>query len=192
MPAGKRVWSSTPVAEAYTIPTVLVYYYSAEGELIQDILQTPVRQDMQPLWNLRFTFPPRTLRHLRLLQTATSPADIWSIGEARFFRGQNEVMPSHADARPFPWDIGLAFDQNPVTRWRSWESIHPGMHVDIDFGAPVELDRVELHCVPRSVQDQRACSKVSTRSWKSSTTLQPNTCAASQPRPSRRAASIIC
>jgi hypothetical protein len=145
VPAGKRVWSSTPVEEAYTIPTVLVYYYSAEGELIQDILQTPVRRDMQPLWNLRFTFPPRTLRHFRLLQTATSPTDIWSIGEARFFRGQNEVMPSHADARPFPWDIGLAFDHNPVTRWRSWESIHSGMHVDVDFGAPVELDRVELH-----------------------------------------------
>jgi hypothetical protein len=146
IPADKRLWSTHPVAESYTIPTVLVSHQSAEAELIQDILAMPLRDDMQPLWELRFTFPRRTLDHLRLIQTATSASDVWSIGEARFFLGDNEVLPVHADARPNPWDIGLALDRNPVTRWRSWESIHPGMHVDIAFNRPVELDRIELYC----------------------------------------------
>src|ERR1019366_3079575 len=70
-------------------------------------------------------------------------------GEVRIFDGEHRISRTpawHIDAKPFPWDIGLAFDGNPVTRWKSWESVHPGMHVDVDFGAPVEIDRVELHC----------------------------------------------
>ncbi len=105
-----------------------------------------------PTWNLRYTFPKLRVQHLRISQTATSP-DLWSIGEMRIFNGQDQVTRTPSwrfDATPFPWDIGLAFDGNPVTRWKSWESIRPGMHVDVDFGAPVEMDRVEL----RSSHDQ--------------------------------------
>ena len=148
VPRGKRVWSTTPVGEAYCNTDVMISYQSAEGELIEDILTTATRDDMAPTWNLRFSFPKRRLRHLRLVQTANSPGDIWSIAELGIFNGQDRIprTPSwHLDAKPFPWDIGLAFDGNPVTRWRSWESIHPGMRVDVDFGVPVEIDRVELH-----------------------------------------------
>jgi hypothetical protein len=146
VPATQKLWSTLPLAEAYIKPDVLVNYYSAEGEEIQDMLLTPVTETMQPLWNLRFTFAPRTLRHLRIVQTATGADNIWSVGEARFFHGQTEVNPIAARAHPFPWDIGLVLDRNPVTRWRSWESIHPGMTLDFDFNMPAELDRVELYC----------------------------------------------
>ena len=146
VPAGQKLWSTIPLAEAYIEPDVLVNYYSAESEAIQDILLTPVTDAMQPLWNLRFTFAPRQLSHLRIVQTGASPDEIWSVGEARFFRQQNEVNPVAAGAHPFPWDIGLALDRNPVTRWRSWEHIHAGMTLDFDFKMPTELDCVELYC----------------------------------------------
>lgn len=151
VPAGKRVWSTSPVAEAYSATDVLVSFYSAEGELIQDILTTAAKPNYQPLWNFRYTFSPRSLTHVRLVQNADSPSDIWSIGELRFFLGSEEIRPTAAwrmNASAFPWNIGLAFDRNPVTRWRSWESIHPGMWVDVTFEAPIELDRVELHGSP--------------------------------------------
>jgi hypothetical protein len=148
VPKGKRVWSSAPVGEAYCSTNVMINYQSAEGELIEDILTTATFDNQTPTQNLRFTFPKRRLQHLRIAQTATSPDDIWSIGETRIFNGESRISrtPSwRIDATPFPWDIGLAFDDNPATRWKSWESIHPGMHVDVDFGAPTEIDRVELH-----------------------------------------------
>ncbi len=148
VPDGKRVWSTAPIAEAYTKTNVLVNYYSAEGELIQDILMTPANPDFQPNWILRYTFDPRAMRRLRLVQNAKN-LDIWSIGEMRFFHGDREIQPSPLwkfSGSSFPWDLGLAFDRNPVTRWRTWEPIHPGMFVDVDFGEPVTLDRVELHC----------------------------------------------
>ena len=146
VPPTKRLWSSIALAEAYIRADVLVYYYSAESEEIQDILLTPIREDTQPLWKLRFTFAPRRLTRLRIVQTAASPTEMWSVGEARFFDGNAEVNPVHAGADPFPWDIGLALDRNPVTRWRSWEPMRPGMHLDFGFETPVELDRVELYC----------------------------------------------
>ncbi len=146
VPTGKRLWSTMPLAEAYTNPQILVYYYSAEGEEIQDILLTGYNTDLQPLWDWRFTFPGQTLGHVRVIQSAASKDDIWSIGEARFLNGDAEVNPVHADARPFPWDIGLALDRNPVTRWRSWESIHTGMYAEFEFPAPAMLDRVDLYC----------------------------------------------
>jgi hypothetical protein len=152
VPKGKRVWSSTPVGEAYSVTDVMINYQSAEGERIEDILLTADTDDFVPTWNLRYTFPKRRVRHLRMVQTGmpqtAAGRDLWSIGEMRIFNGQDPVTRTPSwrfNAMPFPWDIDLAFDGNPVTRWRSWESIHPGMHVDVDFGAPVEIDRVELH-----------------------------------------------
>lgn len=38
----------------------------------------------------------------------------------------------------------MAFDNSPVTRWRSWEAIRPGMHIDIDLGDPALVDAVVL------------------------------------------------
>jgi hypothetical protein len=148
VPRGKRVWSTASVAEAYCTTDLMMDHQSAEGELIEDILATATHDAFAPTWNLRFTFPKHSIQHLRITQTATSPDDIWSIAEVRLFNGPDRISRTPAwrfEATPYPWDIALAFDENPVTRWRSWESIHSGMHVDVDFGAPVEVDRVELH-----------------------------------------------
>ena len=150
VPKGKRVWSSTPIAESYCNTDVMVGYQSAEGELIQDILTTAVVNNQAPAEIHRFTFPRRHMQHLRLARTG-SGADIWSVAEVHLFDGDSEIPRAPAwrvSAAPFPWDAGLAFDRNPVTRWKAWEPSHPGMHLDIDFGTPTEIDRVELHSSP--------------------------------------------
>jgi len=147
VPKGKRVWSSSPIAESYCNTDVMIGYQSAEGELIQDILTTAVVENQAPAEIHRFTFPRRLMQRLRLVRTA-SGADIWSIGELHVFNGDSEIPRAPAwriSAAPFPWDAWLAFDRNPVTRWKAWEPAHPGMHVDIDFGALTAIDRIELH-----------------------------------------------
>lgn len=154
VPKGRRVWSSAPIAEAYCNTDVMISFQSAEGELIQDILANAVLDNQAPAQIYRFTFPKRLIPHLRIAQNAAG-GDIWSIGELHVFDGSAEIPRSKSwglGATPFPWDIGLAFDGNPVTRWRSWESIRPGMHVDVDFGRLTEMDRIELY----SSRDQAA------------------------------------
>ena len=148
VPANSRVWSTSEIAAAYCKRDVLVNYESAEGELVEDILTVATHPDLHPIWNLRMTFPSRPVRRLRIQQTALSPSDTWSIGELRFWNNDREIEPNpawHVTANPNPWDAPLALDRNPATRWRTWESIHPGMTFDIDFATPVDLDRVEAH-----------------------------------------------
>ncbi|HWD98598.1 MAG TPA: hypothetical protein VG345_06165 [Bryobacteraceae bacterium] len=148
VPPDGRVWSTMQVAEAYERPDLLVSYQSAEGERIEDILATAIETDRQPLWNLRFTFAPGTLQELTFEQRNETENDIWSIGEVKFFLGQTEAHPAiqEVTATPFPWDAALATDGNPLTRWKSWEAIRPGMRWRVKFRAPVMLDRAELHC----------------------------------------------
>ena len=85
--------------------------------------------------------------HLRLLQTAGGSGEMWSIAEMRFFHGTEEIAPEKSwryVASSFPWNIGLAFDRNPATRWRSWDAARPGMSIDVNFAHPITIDRVEL------------------------------------------------
>src|SRR6185312_11326930 len=146
VPEGKRVWTTEAVAEAYSKTKVLVNYYSAEGERIQDVLYSP-SADNSPTQTLRCTFPAREFTHLRFVQKAGSSGEMWSIAEMRFFHGTEELTPEKSwryTATSFPWDIGLAFDRNPATRWRSWDAAHPGMSIDVNFPRPVVIDRIEL------------------------------------------------
>ena len=144
VPANKRIWSTLALAEAWTKPDVLVYYYSAECEAIHDVLMTALSEEMQPRLNLRFTFPLKIVERVRLLQKNTSGA-IWSISEMQFFLRGNTVLPAFEESSTFRWDVGLAFDNNPVTRWRTWEPMRAGMYLDTYFHRPEEVDRVEVH-----------------------------------------------
>lgn len=144
VPPTATLWSTNVLAESYIKANVLVNYYSARGEAIEDTLNIPLREDLHPTWNWRFTFPSRTVSTLRVFQSATSDTDIWSLGEAHFYSGTLELRPLLANANPFPWDVHLALDNNPTTRWRSWQPIRPGMFLDFIFPTNTTLDRVEL------------------------------------------------
>jgi len=59
------------------------------------------------------------------------------MAELRIFDGSSELPRDPAwrlTAHPNPWDVQLAFDNSPVTRWRSWQPAEPGMYVEVDFG----------------------------------------------------------
>ena len=57
VPPGQQVWSTMPVAEAYATSEILVNYFSAEGELLEDILLMPARPKRNPHFAGRSMFP---------------------------------------------------------------------------------------------------------------------------------------
>jgi hypothetical protein len=114
-------------------------YQSAENELLEDILWTPVVPQFQPRRLFRFDFPARQLRKLRVVETANLPDNQWSVSEFRVWNAQTELPRDPAwrlAAHPNPWDVQLAFDNDPVTRWRTWQPTAPGMFMQVDFGKP--------------------------------------------------------
>jgi hypothetical protein len=113
-------------------------------DLIQQAANAP--QFGRRVWTA--TFPHAPVRALRIMQSGRGPTDtMWSVNEIRLWNGAARVPPSaawHLDAHPNPWDLPLALDGLETTRWRSWETIRPGMSIDIRFDAPQTIDRLEL------------------------------------------------
>jgi 4-amino-4-deoxy-L-arabinose transferase-like glycosyltransferase len=137
VPAREPVFAISQGGQSYLQRDLLVGYESASNEVLQDILWTPVVRAFQPARILKFDFAPRELRKVRVVQTASLPTNQWSIAEMRIFSGQNELMRDPAwrlTAHPNPWEVQLAFDNSPVTRWRSWQPAAPGMYIEVDFG----------------------------------------------------------
>jgi hypothetical protein len=147
VPRGEPVFAINLGGQSYLPRELLTGYVSAQNETMLQILWTPVVREYQPTRVYRFDFPARELRKLRVVETASLPDNQWSISEMRVFNGPNEMPrdPSwRLTAHPNPWDVQLAFDNSPATRWRTWQPAEPGMYVEMDFGALQSVTAVTL------------------------------------------------
>ncbi|MFB3829013.1 MAG: glycosyltransferase family 39 protein [Bryobacteraceae bacterium] len=146
-PPGAKILTFTPAADAYTMRDIVTVYQSTWGRYAGDVALMPLVADYQPTLRLRFRFAPRRLRSVRVVQTARGEPDFWSVGELRVFHGGGELPRApqwRARAWPNPWFVQNAFDNSPVTRWTTEETLRPGMYLELDFGRPCELDAVLL------------------------------------------------
>lgn len=149
-PPDAAVFTFRPIPEAYTSRRILVEYESASNESLGRILKSAFAEGLQPTWRARFQFPNRPLAGIRVVQTA-SGRDLWSIHELRIFDSGQELprLPRwRLTADPFPWTIQDAFDNSPLTLWRSGEAIHPGMYVQVNFNGIERADTVLIESSP--------------------------------------------
>jgi hypothetical protein len=149
VPRDGRVLSFPSPPEAYSSREIVVGYESAFGNSLTDLFQVPFTADFLPTRVLTFSFPPQELRKVRVVQTAGEGEDRWSVAEFRVYHGDVEVPRAarwHLSAKPNPWDVSYAFDNNPATRWESQQSIYPGMEIAADFSGAQTIDRVVLEC----------------------------------------------
>lgn len=149
VPPGARVLVRTVVATAYTSRDVLVGYEGAFNEEMEDLLDVGWDPSSQPRKWWTYSFPERRLRRVRVVQTGTAniPEEQWDVHELRFFDAGVELprLPGwRLQAHPDPWGVQMAFDNSDATRWRSWETLHPGMNLEVDFGREQPLDQVRV------------------------------------------------
>jgi hypothetical protein len=151
LPPDSKVLCNSAPSEAYTSRDILVGYEGALNQNLSDLLNVPLIGDWQPTRRLTFRFPPRSVRRLRVVQSASGSLDSWSVNELRIFAGDTELAREpqwRLTARPNPWEVQMAFDGNPITRWRSWEPLFPGMYIEVDFGRLEKADRVVIEATP--------------------------------------------
>jgi len=147
VPAGQKVFAFGPPAMAYTSRDVLVGWFAGPNEVLLDILWNAMNNDQAPTRIVKFHFPERLIRRMRVVETAQTPRQLWSVSELRVFAEGKEIPRApewRLSAHPNPWDVQLAFDNSPVTRWRTWQDAEPGMYVHIDFGRLQAVDSVEV------------------------------------------------
>jgi hypothetical protein len=148
---GSTVFTFVPVPEAYTSRHIRVEYQSASNQIAGKILWTAAAPEYAPTWRLRFRFPRRTLRGLRVVQTNGGSEDTWSIHEFRIYDGERELTRAAAwrlTAQPYPWGIQDAFDNSLATFWLCGETLKPGQFVAVDFHGERDADSVVLEAAP--------------------------------------------
>jgi hypothetical protein len=158
-PPNAKILSFNQIAEAYLTRKYLVVYQSAEGAVLGAIMQMPLAGFQIPSRISEFRFPKTNARGFRLRQTSFGVVKeaMWMIHEIRVRNGGTELMPDQnwrAEASAKPWDVGDMFDGNLATRWRSWETMKPGMYVQTNFGAAREIDSIAIEMAEDSVTAQ--------------------------------------
>lgn len=148
VPKGERVLSFTDLSRSYTNREVLVYYESAFDNLLVDILNSGWVDGYQPRVLERLQFSEKAPRRIRVDITAQGEQfEQWSVHELRFF-DRGAELPRRPQWRlsawPNPWDVQLAFDNSPATRWRTWERAAPGDYIQVDFGQAQVVDEVRI------------------------------------------------
>jgi hypothetical protein len=145
--AGAVVYAFNQIPEAYTTREIWTGYQSARGEMLRETILSPLIPDWLPNRDLRFIFPPRKLRAVRVSQTASGSLDVWSVSEFRVVNQGRELARDprwRLSSNSYPWDLPFAFDNWPMTRWKSWRRLEPGTHIQVDFPTPVQVSEVRL------------------------------------------------
>ena len=128
---------------AYCAREVLVTYECAQCNNLFEM----VSGGLAPLARQEYRFPSQELTAVRVRQAAVGSSDGWSVAELRVWSGSVELAREPAwqvRARPNPWEAGMAFDGNPATRWKTWQPLDGYEVLELDFGAPRQIDAVLL------------------------------------------------
>jgi len=148
VPEGERVLALSGLPDSYTSHEILVSFQSAFNEVATDILNMGWEDLITPTAALEFRFPTQTARRIRVVETAAAEKkEQWSVHELRFFANGTEIERKQEwrlRAWPNPWDVQMAFDNSPATRWRTWETALPGDYLDVDFGRDQQVDEVRI------------------------------------------------
>ena len=78
---------------------------------------------------------------------AADAHESWSVHEIELFSGEQRITPGRRwqlDAWPNVWESTYAFDQNPLSRWSTWEDQKAGMFIEAEFDAPLSVSRVDV------------------------------------------------
>lgn len=147
--ASEDVFALSTIQRSYVNRNVVIGENSAFGDKMARVLLSPVSVEMQPNLRYEIRFSSSACRAIRVIQTGRSQEESWRISEVNVYHGASELPRTNIraiSANSNPWDIGLAFDNNPATHWTSDERIAPGMTITVRFSQPQLLDNIVLLC----------------------------------------------
>jgi hypothetical protein len=144
-------------ASAYFDAVALTPWQSAAADRSSDALRIGLSKSRDAYWTGSVRWEKETVKavRIRLSEPAMIPNG-WSFQDVTLLDEGKPVFPSQEwqlEASRNVWETGLAFDRNPVSRWRIWQEAHRGEFLAIHFRSPRELDgaRVLVFEPPRGL-----------------------------------------
>ena len=153
VPANELVFSPSMGQLAYHHREIIGAYDSAPARRAFNILLTPLAKVWSNSWHRDIRFFPVTVSRIRLQVVSRIDKEV-RISELRFFDGLTEVPRSpqwRLTASRNPWQVQMAFDNDPWSWWTSGEAADPQTWIETGFSRPVRLDRVTID----QIEDQR-------------------------------------
>ena len=147
LPKNARLYSFGGIAWAYLERDVMGYFEGALNERLREDIWTPKRDYLLPRWLSTFQFPAITTTSVRVSFPSVNPIAAVGVNEVTFFYRGKEIARRSSwtvTANPNSCDCTLAFDNNPVTRWRNWEPVKGHAVLMVDFHQPIQLDEVRV------------------------------------------------
>lgn len=144
---GDRVFSFEPIPEAYAPVEIMVAFQGALNEQLQRVIAATADLDLMPIRRQRLAWKSQPLRGLRIVQTQSHESSEWVLSEVRLFHQATERIPQptwRIRAPAYPWTAARAFDGNPATAWFSWQILHPGLKIEVEFPGAIDLDAAGL------------------------------------------------
>lgn len=146
VPAGDLVYSPDMGQFAYHHRDIIGNFDSSLGVRAFTTFRLPLDPGLARTWRRDLRIPATRLSRLRLVADTRMDVDL-RVSEVRFFDGASEIPREgkwRISASANPWEIQSAFDNGPVSWWTSGQYVEPGMWLEVDFGEPVEIDRVQM------------------------------------------------
>jgi hypothetical protein len=143
---GETTFALIGVPAAYVDRPIVDWWESALADRLLDTLKVASVYSSAPFFDLRADWPAASLNGLRFRLTQPHPGE-WHADEIRLYNGPDRVYNSPQwllSAWPNPWEAPLAFDGNFASRWRTWESVRPGMFLEVLFDRPQRLTSAVL------------------------------------------------
>jgi len=191
VPAGEAVLAMNGTAESYTTRELRVAFQSASNQAMGDTVNMGWNFGTRPQRARGLRFAATAARRIRVIQTAQAETpEQWDVHELRLYHAGVEI-PRRPEWRlrawPNPWDVQFAFDNSPVTRWRSWEVASPGMYLDVDFGREETVDEIRIETSPEYLRTRLKAEVLRDGVWQGLSS-EPEESTLHPPRPMRRMA----
>ncbi len=119
----------------------------AIGEDLGRDLLMAVEKDFRPEKVLRVGWTQELeIQGFRLHQTASADQSWWEVAEVRpLLRGEPFDLPSDwkVEVSQYPFRGGRLIDSDPLSMWRSWQPLRPGL-IEITGETPIVADHLEV------------------------------------------------
>ena len=144
--AGETTFALLSVPNAYIDRPIVDWWQSALADRVLDTLRVASIYADVPFFDLRADWPAAPLSGLRFRLTTPHPGE-WDLNEVHLYAGSDRIVNSPQwllESWPNPWEAPIAFDDNLASRWRTWESMRPGMFFEVLFDSPRQLTAAAL------------------------------------------------
>ena len=136
----ETTFSLVGLPNAYSERTVVDFWQSALSDRVMDALNV-----VEWHYDARVEWPMQELAGLRFRMDTDFPGE-WDLSDVRLYSSKSAVSSQKWQLRawPNPWEAQLAFDDNVVSRWRTWGPARRGMFVEVSFDQPRRLTSAVL------------------------------------------------